>query len=146
MFKWMNYTSTPVRQCVPFVSTESQKCLQGTLPQTSSLSWRMNPVEISVQRSNKQFAAELIQQIYFKHSGYFFLCSSAEHPRWEHFFGRPVRVGHVWERELPGVICSEVVLWTRSGRRVRHHNRLQYSRSAQLAPEDLCFQVTVSLW
>lgn len=50
-------------------------------------------------------------------------------------------MGHVREGKLAGVLCSEAVLRARPGRRVCHHHCLQHPWAAQLAPEDLRFQV-----
>lgn len=72
---------------------------------------------------------------------WFLLFSVVKHPCWEHISGGPVWMGHVREGELSWEVCSEAVLWAGPGRRVCHHYCIQYTWPAQLASEDLRFQV-----
>lgn len=66
---------------------------------------------------------------------------AVKHPRGEHLAGRPVWMGHVGKGELTRNVCFEALLWAGPRGRVRHHNRLQHPRTAQLAPEDVRLQV-----
>jgi len=65
-----------------------------------------------------------------------------EHPCWQHFVGRPNRMGYEWEGEQPGNVRYEVVCRAGSWRRVRHGHRIQHSRTTDLASTNLRFQVS----